>query len=148
MIETGKPLEKLYETGCRPDQALTLIAFWERFPGRWSVGKLRRRLINLRPGQSAEDLTYWPPDDEGWQRESESKTDRLSLTGEEIRELIAWVLSRDLSDDFRARWEQLAEIAEKAEFGWEADMLSIHRKALESALRKRQEVLTATDCHG
>lgn len=140
--ETEKPLEKLRETGCRPEQALAVIAFWRSQPGRWCLGKLRRRLINLRPGQDPEDLRYWPTPDVGSEPARPQKP-QLPADAESLRELIDWALGQNLSPEQRRYWERAAADPRLLSFTAQLPgFIEEYRPALKSAFEKRQRCPT------
>ena len=106
MIETETPIAKMRETGCPPSLAWEVIEFWKSRPGCWGVGKLRRRLLNLRPFQTATE--FWPEADRPVRAIAEDSAREAirAMSAVELWDLVDWVLAtRELTAPQREFWE-------------------------------------------
>ncbi|WP_010586284.1 hypothetical protein [Schlesneria paludicola] len=62
--ETSEPLRSLKDNQVDPGLVLGVLRYASESK-LWKAGKIRRRLINLRPGQSPDDRRFWMQPDHG-----------------------------------------------------------------------------------
>ena len=152
IAETSEPLRCLTANGCTPDEALGILRYASLYP-IWKLGKVRRRLCNLLPGQSPSNRSLWMAPDSCWtpppdpaevaqfkaeceQRGEEFKRQEATANAARKRELLALAEKKQMLIDWETTYgpqldampeSELSELAKRVPGG--EDTLRLGRKS-------------------